>query len=310
LDVHPVLSVNQLINFGWKLFIELFMIRFVIYFDTVIVNKERLYCPILLTLFVLLVKQMSIRNIDFLLLSVDSAVLTIDRHLESKILFILPYTTFNASFTLPKSFCKRCSSFCASFFVASLILGVFTLLYCFQPFRFTILTTDDLFIPVFFSISRGDKWEPGLSSCEHINSLTIISFSGVVTVLFLPDPGLLSVESNSLKRLISLCAEFLCHFFDGCSLQMRCVVHCFSRFVFVVSRENHFLRKTALMSSWTREELTNGQITMQWHLSNHDQKENSSGKLIRLLSKNTVMNVGSAQKTFLTSIFLQLKYYT
>jgi len=43
------------------------------------------------------------------------------------------------------------------------------------------------------------------------------------------------------------------------------------------------------------------QITMQWHLLkkktlNHGQKKNSSGKLIRLLSKNTVMNVGSAQK--------------
>ena len=62
-------------------------------------------------------------------------------------------------------------------FVPSLILGVLILLYCFHPFRLTILLIEVRFMPVIFPFSLGDLWVLGDSSWEHINCSTKFSFS-------------------------------------------------------------------------------------------------------------------------------------
>ena len=91
---------------------------------------------------------------------------------------------------------------------------------CFKPLRFTILLTDVRLIPVTFSISRGDKWVPGFSSCEQIKSPTSSSFSSVVTVTGLPDPGCRSMELSFSNHFNSLWTDTLFQFLLGCSWQI------------------------------------------------------------------------------------------
>ena len=105
--------------------------------------------------------------------------------------------------------------------VPSLICWVFKHLNCFKPFLFSILLTDERLIPVCSLISLGDIWFPGLSSCEHIKSSTISSFSAVVAVRGLPKPGLLSINPFSLNQFKSRWTETLFQLLVGCSLHMR-----------------------------------------------------------------------------------------
>eukprot|EP00111_Clytia_hemisphaerica_P020933 TCONS_00061724-protein len=89
-----------------------------------------------------------------------------------------------------------------------------------RKYKRSLLRTDDLFIPVIFSISRGDLCVPGDSSCEQISCSTISSFSAVVTVIGRPEPGFLSMVPLFLNRLMRFCTEPLYHFFMECSLQI------------------------------------------------------------------------------------------
>ena len=106
------------------------------------------------------------------------------------------------------------------FCVAELTLGVFTLLNCLKPLRFTILLTDIWPILVTFSISRGEKWVQVFSSCEQIKSPTRSSFSSVVTVTGLPDPSRQSMEPSFSNLFNSLWRDTLLRFLLGYSWQI------------------------------------------------------------------------------------------
>ena len=167
-------------------------------------------------LFVCVMKKSITWNFIFFIDTIDMIVLSIEGNIHREILFVfhthrsidLFFENFSAK--APARPVRRCC-------VAEPVLGVFTLLNCFKRLRFTILLIDVRLIPVTFSISRGDKWVPGFSSCEQIKSPTGSSFSSVVAVTGLPDPGRPFMEPYFSSCFSSLRTDTLFQCLLGCS---------------------------------------------------------------------------------------------